>query len=430
MKVNVEKIETNKVAMEITIDAAKFSEGVERAYKKLSPKVNIPGFRKGKAPKALVIKNIGQDYLYEEALDIILPEVYYEAVQQSGIEPIDMPKVEVDDLAEGKDILIKAQVEVKPEVKLGQYKEIEIKKPSEEVTDSEIEKELENLRLRNAQLVPLEEGEAIAKGDIAQIDFEGFIDGEAFPGGAGTNHPLEIGSGSFIPGFEDQLIGAKVGDQVDVNVNFPEEYHATELAGKPALFKVKLNSAKHKKIAELDDEFAKDVSEFETLEELKKDITNKLKQAAVKRAEQEVRKGVIDKVTEDSQVEIPQVLVEKRLDFMIDNMSQRMQMQGMALEDYLKYTNTTMEQLREQQKEEALRSVKLDLVLEAIAKAESIQVTDEDVEKQLDEMATQYHQEKENLRQILKSQGSLDSLKDNMILEKTIDFLVEQAKIA
>lgn len=430
MKVNMEKIEKNKVALEITIEAAKFEEGISRAYKKLAPKVNIPGFRKGKAPKAMVINQIGKEYLHEEALETILPEIYYEAIKEVNVEPIDRPQIDVKTMEEGQDVVLTAQVEVKPEVKLGQYKELEIAKPDEEVKAEDVAKELENQRLRNAQLVPIEEGNEISKGDIAQINFEGFIDEVAFPGGSGTDYPLEIGSGSFIPGFEEQLIGVKVGAEVDVNVSFPEDYQSSELAGKPALFKVKINSAKHKEIAALDDEFAKDVSEFETLEELKNDISNKLKQAAEKKAQQQIRQGVIDKVIENAEVEIPAVMIEKRIDAMIDNMAQRLQMQGLKMEDYMKYTNISLEQMREQNRVEAEKSVKVDLVLETIAKAEDIKVSDEDMEKQIEEMAEQYHQDKESIRNILASQGGIEMIQENMITEKAVDYLVEQAKIA
>ena len=430
MKFNMEKIEKNKVAMEITVDAAKFSEGVERAYQKLAKSVTVPGFRKGKAPKSMVIAKIGKEYLHEEALDLILPEVYYDVLQESGIEPIDRPRIDVKSMEEGQDLVLSLEVEVKPEVNLGQYKQLEIEKVNNEVTESDLEKELENLRLRHAQLIPLEEGDVVSKGDLAQIDFEGFVDGEAFPGGTGTDYPLELGSGAFIPGFEEQLMGKNVGDNVDVNVTFPEDYHVAELAGKPALFKVLIKSAKKKRIAELDDEFAKDVSEFETLEELKNDLMNKLKKAAEKKAEQELRKSVIDKVTENAQVEIPQIMVEQRIDTMLENVGQRLQMQGLSLQDYLKYTNMTTEQLREQYRPEAERSVKVDLVLEAIAKAEKIEASDEDLDKQIQRMAEQYHQDVESMRNVLNAQGSLEMLKESLALEKTVDYLIEQAKIA
>lgn len=430
MKVSVEKIEKNKVAMEISIEAAKFTEGVEKACRRLAARVSIPGFRRGKAPKPVVMRFLGKDYVYQEALDLILPEVYYRAVEESGIEPIDRPEIEVKNMEEGQDLVVLAKVEVKPEVKLGQYKGLEVKKEVKEVKDEDVQRELEELRLKHAQLIPREEGEAVEKGDIVYIDFEGSVDGKPFPEGGATDYPLELGSGSFVPGFEEQLVGKKVGEEVEVRVTFPADYREEKLAGKEGVFKVKIKSAKKKELAELDDEFAKDVSEFETLEELKTDLRNKLEKAALDRAEQMVRDEIIEKVVAGSEVEVPQVMVERRIDSMIESLANHLRIMGYTLEDYLKQTGEDLNKIREEYRDRAYQLVKTDLVLEAIAKAENIEATPEEVEKEIEKLAERYQQDKEQMRRLLEASGSLDMLKESIIMKKTINFLVENNVIA
>lgn len=429
MKVNLEKIEKNVAALEIEVDQEKFAEAVEKAFRKLAPKVNVPGFRKGKAPRAMIERKLGKEYIWEEAMDFIVPEAYFEALQETKTEPIDRPKVEVVQLEDGKPFIFKAIVEVRPEVKLSQYIGLEAEKQAVEVSDEDVAKELDRLRERHAQLVPVEEG-AAGMQDITVIDFEGFVDEVAFPGGKGTDYSLELGSGSFIPGFEEQLVGAKAGEEQEVKVTFPENYQAAELAGKDAVFKVTVKGIKRKELAVLDDEFAKDVSEFESLEELKADIRNRLEKEAAKRADHALKDGLVDKVVTDSEVEIPDTMIEQRIDSMLQNMNQRLSMQGLSIEDYLKYSGTNVENLRNDYRERAAKDVKVDLVLEAIAKAENIGVTDEDIDARVEEMAAQYKQEPGVFRQWMENGGNLEPLKKSITIDKTVDFLVEKAKLA
>jgi len=429
VKVNLEKIEKNVAALEIEVDQEKFAEAVEKAFRKLAPKVNVPGFRKGKAPRAMIERKLGKEYIWEEAMDFIVPEAYFEALQETKTEPIDRPKVEVVQLEDGKPFIFKAIVEVRPEVKLSQYIGLEAEKQAVEVSDEDVAKELDRLRERHAQLVPVEEG-AAGMQDITVIDFEGFVDEVAFPGGKGTDYSLELGSGSFIPGFEEQLVGAKVGEEQEVKVTFPENYQAAELAGKDAVFKVTVKGIKRKELAVLDDEFAKDVSEFESLEELKADIRNRLEKEAAKRADHALKDGLVDKVVTDSEVEIPDTMIEQRIDSMLQNMNQRLSMQGLSIEDYLKYSGTNVENLRNDYRERAAKDVKVDLVLEAIAKAENIGVTDEDIDARVEEMAAQYKQEPGVFRQWMENGGNLEPLKKSITIDKTVDFLVEKAKLA
>ncbi|HWI55004.1 MAG TPA: trigger factor [Desulfobacteria bacterium] len=428
MSVNLEKLEGNVVALEIEIEQTKMSQAIDKAYQKVSKKVNIPGFRKGKAPRTIVERHVGKEYLTEEALDEVVPEAYFSAVQETGIDPIDKPKVEVVQLEEGKPIIIKATVEVKPEVELGQYIGLEIEKPEVEISDEDVQNELEALRQRHAQLINVEEGQAELK-DTTVIDFEGFVDGVAFPGGAGTDYSLELGSGSFIPGFEEQLVGVKVGEARDVNVKFPEDYHAADLAGKDAVFKVTVKAIKRKEVAELDDEFAKDVSEFETLEELKNDILNRLKQAATQQADNKVKDTLVDKAVENAKVDLPEVLVQQKIDTMLQNFTQRLSMQGMKIEDYLKFSNSDMDTVKADYRPAAEKGVKMDLVLEAIAAKENITLADEDVDARIDEMAKQYNSEPAVLKQWIENGGNLEPLKHSIIIDKTVDLLQEKAVI-
>lgn len=429
MKAKAEKVEKNTVVLEIEVEAEKLNQSLDKAYRKLVKKANIPGFRKGKAPRALLERYYGKEYLMEEALDNLLPDVYFEAVQETEIEPIDRPQVELVQAEEGKPLIIKAKVEVKPEVELGEYKGLEAEKPSTEINDADVEAELNKLQQRHAKINTLDEGE-VAQGDVAVIDFEGFVDGEAFPGGKGENYPLEIGSGSFIPGFEEQLVGAKIGEERDVNVTFPEEYHSAELAGKAAVFKVKVNSIRRKELLPVDDEFAKDVSEFDTLEELKTDIRNRLKETAEKKAEIAVKEQLIQKAVEQATVEIPPVMVDTRLNVMLNDMAQRLQRQGISFEDYLRFTGADIDTVRADLKPEAEKSIRSDLVLEAIARKEQIDATDEEVNAELEKMAEQYKQDVSTLRAALETQGSIDNLKNSIAFQKTIQFLVDNAKLA
>ncbi|MFZ5639132.1 MAG: trigger factor [Bacillota bacterium] len=429
MKVNLEKIEKNVVALEIEVAQEKFSEAVEKAFRKLAPKVNVPGFRKGKAPRVMIERKLGREYIWEEAMDFIVPEAYFEALQETKIDPIDRPKVEVVQMEDDKPFIFKATVEVRPEVNLGQYIGLEAEKPAVEVTDGDVDKELQKLQERHAQLVPVEDG-AAEMHDITVIDFEGFVDGVAFPGGKGTDYSLELGSGSFIPGFEEQLVGAKVGEEREVNVTFPENYHSADLAGKEAMFKVAVKGIKRKELAALDDEFAKDVSEFESLEELKTDIRNKLEKEAERKADHTLKDELVNKAVGGSEVEVPETMIEQRIDSMLQDMNQRLGMQGLSIEDYLKYSGTTVDEFRKNYRERAEKEIRVDLVLDAIAKAENIEVTEEDIDNRVKEMAEQYKQEPATLRQWLENGGNMEPLKKSVVIDKTVDFLVEKAKLA
>lgn len=429
MNVKSEKIEKNTVVLEVEVESEKLAAALDKAYKKVVKKVNVPGFRKGKVPRAILERNYGKEILFDDALDIILPEAYSQAVDEAKIDPIDKPNIDIIQLEGDKPLIFKATVQVKPEVQLGEYKGLEVEKPSAEVTDEDVQKELEKMQQRHAKLNTLDEGN-VAQGDVAVIDFEGFVDDVAFPGGKGEDHPLEIGSGAFIPGFEDQLIGAAIDEDRDVKVTFPEEYHAADLAGKEAVFKVKVKSIKRKEVAPIDDELAKDVSEFETLEELKTDILNKLKEAAEKNAEASIKNQVVEKAVANAEVEIPEVMIKNRIDMIVNDMAGKLQRQGLSLEDYLKFTNTSIEILRAEYEKDAIQGIKADLILEAISKNENITVTDEDLDNQIDKMAKAYNQEPEQIKSILAMQGNLEFLNASITMEKTVDFLVENAKIA
>ncbi len=428
MKVNLEKIEKNIVSLEIEVDQEKMAEALEKAYQKAAPRITVPGFRKGKAPRMLVEKQIGREYLKQEALDLVVPEAYFDAVKESGIEPIDKPQLEVVQLEEGKPLILKATVEVKPEVELGQYIGLEVQKQEAEITEQELADELENLRTRHAQLVTLEEGQVELR-DIAVIDFEGFVDGQAFPGGSGTDYSLELGSGTFIPGYEEQLVGAKVGETRELKVTFPEDYHAATLAGREAVFKTTVKAIKRKELAELNDEFAKDVSEFETLQELKNDILNRLKEAAGKKAENRLKDELVEKAMLASQVEIPEIMIQEKIEYLVQNFSRRLAAQGLNLDDYLKYSSTTLEEIKEEYHPAAEKAVKIDLVLAAIAAKENIQAGEEEIEARIAEMAAHYKSEPEVFKGWLENSGNLENVKKSIIIDKTVDFLQEKAVV-
>ncbi|HOV78879.1 MAG TPA: trigger factor [Bacillota bacterium] len=425
MKANAERIEKNTVLLEIEIDAEQFSQAVEKAYRKLVKNVNVPGFRKGKTPRPILERYIGKGALLEEAMDFLVPESYLQAVKDTGIEPVDKPKFEVVQAEEGKPVVFKATVQVKPEVKLGRYKGLEVTKPSTEVTDEDVDGELEKLRNRHAKLVSLENGK-VEKGDIAVIDFLGKIDGVPFKGGEARDFSLEIGSGSFVEGFEDQVAGMSVGETGEVKVTFPGDYKE-DLAGKEAVFTVTVKEIKRKEIAPLDDEFARDVSEFDTLEELRNDISNKLKQAAETRAKLQVRRELVNTAAENAEVEIPDVMIDNSINEGIYNMETRLAAQGISMSDYLKFTGGTMEELRASMRPEALLRVKTSLVMEAIAKAENITATEEEINKEIEKIAAHYNQDPGEFRKKVEQEGELVYISEGIVREKTTQFLVDNA---
>lgn len=429
MSTKWEKLEGNQGVLTVEVDADKVKEAIDQAFKKVVKQVNIPGFRKGKVPRVIFNKHFGEESLYQDALDILLPEAYANAVEESGIEPVDTPEVDIKQLEKGQNLIFTATVTVKPEVKLGEYTGLEVEEKDVNVTEEDVETELKALQQRFAELVVKEDGE-VEDGDTAMIDFEGFLNDEPFEGGKGENYPLVIGSGSFIPGFEEQLIGMKKDEEKDIQVTFPEEYHAEELAGKEVTFKVKVNEIKAQELPELDDEFAKDANEeVETLEELKESIKKDLAQKKEADALDSKRNAVIEQAVNNSEVDLPEAMINTELDRMIPEFEQRLQMQGMNLELYYQLTASNEDALKEQMKEEAEMRVRTRLTLEAIANAENIEASDVDVEEEIGKIAEMYQTDVATVKNLYESQGYLESLRDDLKARKAIDLLVEKANV-
>ncbi|MFB5282245.1 trigger factor [Peribacillus sp. Hz7] len=425
MSVKWEKQEGNVGVLTVEVDVATVNAGLDKAFKKVVKQVNVPGFRKGKMPRPLFEKKFGVESLYQDALDEILPEAYANAVEEAGISPVDRPEIDIEKMEKGENLIFTATVTVKPEVKLGNYKGLEVEKFDTTVTDEDVEAELKKQQERQAELVVKEEGAAVA-GDTVVIDFEGFVDGEAFEGGKGENYSLELGSNSFIPGFEDQLIGLEAGAEKDVEVTFPEEYHAAELAGKPAVFKVKVHEIKAKQLPELDDEFAKDIDdEVETIAELKEKTKGKLEHDKKHEEEHFIQNAVIGQAVEGAQIDLPEVMVSNEVDRMMQDFAGRLQQQGLNLELYFQFSGQDEAALKGQMKEEAEGQVRTSLVLEAIAEAEKLEATEEDVEAELAKMASMYNMEVDAIKKAL---GNLDAIKGDLQIKKAIDFLVENSK--
>lgn len=425
MNSKLEKIENNVATLEISVSPEKLEEGIMKSYLKNVKKFNIPGFRKGKAPRKIIERHYGEGVFFEDAINIICPEEYDEAVKAHNLDPVDRPDIDIVEIETGKGLVFKATVTVKPEVVLGQYKGIEAEKKEYNVTDEDINSELEKMREKNARLVEVND-RPVKSGDITMIDFMGFVDGVQFEGGTAENHKLEIGSGQFIPGFEDQLVGAEIGKEVEVNVTFPESYGAAELAGKPALFKVTVKEIKEKQMLALDDEFAKDVSEFDTLEELKADIRNKREEESKRLEKQQYEDDVINKIVENATVDIPQVMVETQVNVMLRDFDYQLRYQGLNLEAYLKYMNMDIEKLKESYQDVAKGRVKSQLVLEKVAETEAIAVSDEDLNEEIEKTAKQYNQDVEKFKKSLKD-DEISYIKDGVVIQKTIDFLVESS---
>jgi trigger factor len=428
LKANAEKIENGMVCLEVEVDAERFSQALKKAYQEMVKKVNVPGFRKGKTPRAILERYVGKKALVDEAVEAIIPEAYFKAVEDTGIEPIAQPRVELVQAEEGKPVLFKATVEVKPEVKLGQYKDLEVKKPVFEVTDEMVQKEMERIHELHAKLITVEEG-TVANGDIATIDFSGKIEGTPFKGGNSADYPLEIGSGTFIPGFEEQLIGMAVNETRDIKVTFPSEYANEELAGKETVFTVTVKGLKRKELVPLDDEFAKDVSEFDTVEELRDAVRNKLKQAADKMAHYQVVQELIKKVIDASEVEIPPLMVENQLNEAVLDMGNRLASQGVSIKDYLKRTNSSMEEMREKLRPDVEKNIKTALVLDTICKLEKIEVKDEDIDREVAAVAAERNMQGEEVLKLLEDKEKREFIKSNVLREKTGQFLVDNAVI-
>ncbi|MEX1029562.1 MAG: trigger factor [Paenibacillaceae bacterium] len=428
MKATWEKIEKNIGVLEVEVDAEQVSLALDKAFKKVAGKVNVPGFRKGKVPRSIFEAKFGIESLYRDAIDIILPEAYMEAVKETGIDPIDRPDIDFDEFSKGNTFTFKAKVMVKPEVQLGEYKGIEVPEQSVEVTAEEVNSELESQQKRRAELIVLEKGVA-ENGDITIIDYEGSVDGVLFDGGKADNHSLELGSNSFIPGFEEQVVGMSKEEVKDIQVTFPEEYHSEDLAGKAAVFKVTLHEIKRKQLPELDDEFAKDVSEYETLEEYKQDIENKLKERKLKDNEITIESTVIEKAALAAEVDVPSVMVDTEVDRMVEEFGNRLRMQGMNMEMYFQFSGQSEDALREQMRDEAEKRVRSQLVLEAIANAENVTVDDDDVNEELSRLSEVYKKPADELRRIIESNGTINDFRQDLITKKTVKLLVESSKL-
>ena len=426
MSLKIEKTKNNnELKLEFTIEAKKFDEGMKKVYTKTAKYFNIPGFRKGKAPMAMVEKQYGSEIFYEDTFNEIVPEEYERELKENNIEAVSKPDIEVKQIGKGQDLIFTAIVQTKPEVKLGKYKGIELKKIEYNVTDADIDHELEHMADRNSRIVTVED-RPVENGDITVIDFEGFVDGKAFEGGKAENHELTIGSNTFIPGFEDQLVGMKTGDEKDINVTFPEEYFSEELKGKNAVFKIKLHEIKKKELPKLDDDFAKDTSEFDTLKELKNSIKEKLEHENKHRAEHETEDVAIKAVVDSAEVDIPSGMVETELDNMIRDMEQRMSYQGMKFEQYLQMIGKSMEDFKKENEEMAKNTVKTRLTLEAIVNAEKFEPKQEAVDSKIKEMAGMYGQKEEDLK---KNEQFVNYIKDSLKNEEVVNFIVDNAKI-
>ncbi|MCI6606877.1 MAG: trigger factor, partial [Mitsuokella jalaludinii] len=410
MKVTVENGENQQVTLTIEVEAAEVNKAVDQACKRLANRVSIPGFRKGKAPRMIVERHVGKDAVLQEAFDIVAPKALSKAFDEQKIDPVTRPSVDIETLEEGKDLVFKATVTPRPEVKLGDYKGLNVPKNEVNITDEDVEKQLKTFQDRQGKLVDAPEGAEVKDGDFTTLDFKGFVDGEAFDGGEGKDYPLQIGSNSFIPGFEDQLVGAKIGEERDVNVKFPEEYHAKELAGKDATFKCTIRSIKTKELPAIDDELAKKVSKFETLDELKADIRKNLEENAERTAENDQKSAAIEMATNNITVDIPAVMIDNRVTAMIQEMAMRLEQQGMKLEQYLQYAGTDIAKLREQYRETAEKNVKTDLMLEEVAKAEDIKVEAKDLDEEVAAMAAAYGATPQQVQKIIKEQGRIGDL--------------------
>lgn len=424
-KVDLEKLEQNQIRLTIEVDAAAVEAAMEKAFQQVARRVNIPGFRRGKAPRTIVERYVGKSSIMEGALDELLTPSYRDALEQQDIDPIVQPDIDIVEFEAGKPLRYTATITVKPEVALGQYTGLGVAREQREIADADVEKQIEAIRERSSQLVPAPEGTELAAGQFATIDFEGFVDDVAFPGGKGENYVLEIGSGTFIPGFEDQLIGAKAGEARQVNVTFPEDYRATDLAGKAARFEVTVKEIKVKELPELNDEFAKGLGSFATVEELRQMVRNNLVHAAEDEAREKQVNEAVEKVVTASEVEVPEVMIESRIDSMLDDVSRRMEMQGLKMEQYLETTKKTLDELRGEFREQATKAVKRDLVLEAIAKKENLKAEDADVDREIARMAEAYGQQPADIRRVFTEQGSLGGLKDSIRIQKAIDFIIE-----
>ena len=425
MSLQVEKLEKNMAKLTIEVSAEEFDKAIDKAYQKNKGQINLPGFRKGKAPRQMIEKMYGVGVFYEDAANIIIPDAYSEEVSKcTEVEIVSQPEIDVVQIEKGKPFIFTAVVALKPEVELGQYTDLKVEVAAPEVKDEDVEAELKKVQEEQARTIPVED-RAVADGDMTTIDFEGFVDGVPFEGGKGTDYPLTIGSHSFIDTFEEQLIGKNIGEEVEVNVTFPEEYHAEELKGKPAMFKVTVKEIKVKELPELDDDFAQDVSDFDTLAEYKEDIKNKLMEKAEASAKNEKEEKLIDAIIADAKMDIPEQMVATQQDQMIRDFAGRLAQQGLSFEQYMQFTGMTMDMMKEQMKPQALKRIQVRLVLEAIAAKEAFEVTEDDINKEIETMAEMYKMEVDKLKEMV-TDVEKESMKKDIAVSKAVEYILEK----
>ena len=427
MSSEILKKENSVVTLKLTIDAQSFDKACKDAYNKNKTKFNVQGFRKGKAPMSIVEKFYGEGVFFEDAVNTLFPDAFEAAVKEHDLDTVARPEIDVEEIGKGKNLVIIAEVAVKPEITLGEYKNLTVEKPDSEVTDEEVEKEIEAMREQNARFVTVEDREVKEK-DMLLIDFNGKVDGVEFEGGQAENYSIIVGSNTFIPGFEEQLVGMKLNEEKDLSVKFPEEYHAENLAGKDAVFTVKVNEIKEKELPELDDEFAKDVSEFDTLEDLKADAKAKLQKTKDEYADRELENKLVKMAAENATVEIPEAMIDSQVENMVYDFEYQLKYQGLDLENYLKFTNMSIEGLKEQMRPDAKSRVLNSLVIEAISKSENIESTEEDLEQELAKMAESYKMEVDKLKSTLRP-SDMDYIKDTVVARKTVEFIKGNANL-
>ncbi len=427
MSLQVEKLEKNMAKLTVEVSAEQFEEALKTSYIKNKNRFSVPGFRKGKVPQSLVEKMYGEEVLYEDAINEVLNRTYSDAADESGLEIDSRPEIDVTQVKKGQPMIYTATVAVKPEVTLGEYKGIEVERAKPEVTDADIEAEIKKAQDQNSRLIAVED-RPVADGDQTVIDFAGSVDGTAFEGGTAEDYPLTIGSHSFIEGFEEQIIGMSLNEEKDIEVTFPENYHAADLAGKPAVFKVKVKEIKVKELPEVDDEFASEVSDFETLDEYKADLREKLEKTKQAQATAENENNVVAKVVENASMDIPEAMIDLQVDNMIDDYAANMRRQGLSLEQYFQFTGMTMEQLRDEVRPEAQQRIRTRLVLEAVVAAEKIEASDESVEEELKKMAERYKMEPDQIKESMGDRG-IERMKEDLAIQEAVDFLVAEAKL-
>lgn len=426
MSLQVEKLEKNMAKLTIEVSAEELEKAIEKAYQKNKGKISLPGFRKGKAPRIMIERMYGKGVFLEDAANALIPGAYTEAAQESELEIVSQPSIDVTQLEAGKPFIFTAEVAVKPEVTLGEYKGVEVPKADRDVTDEEIEAELKKEQENNARTITVED-RAVENGDIVTLNYEGFVDGVAFEGGKGEDYPLTIGSNTFIPGFEEQLVGVKDGEPVEVNVTFPEEYQSKELAGKAAVFKCEISKIEAKELPELDDEFAKDVSEFDTLEEYKADIRKNLTEKKEKEATRAIEDAAVDKIIENATMEIPDAMLETQAQDMVNDFARRLQAQGLSMEQYMQFTGMDAAGMREQMKPQALKRIQSRLVLEKIAEVENIQPTEEQIDEEIQKMAEMYRMEADKVKEMI-GEYEMEQMKKDLAIQQAVTLVAEAAK--